>query len=612
VIALLLGLALAAEPAPAPDNARWVHVRTPFLEIVTDAGAARASEGAARAVRFRAVLAQVAPVPLLDTSEAIALAVADGAAYRALRPRRDGRAYEVDGFVQGGALGPVMALHPDTGGADPWRILDHESVHLALNGALPAQPLWVSEGLAELYSDWSEGPDGVSLGALRPEHVRLLVTRPLIPITRVLAAGYTSPEFQGEDTRPLLYAESWALMRLVLNGGTPAGSRALLAYLRGLAEGVPADDAFAGAFGWSVSEAGPRLLRSLGQGPPPLRATAPPPAPAAAVEPSPPGAVEAMIGRLLIGQERETEARRHFQAALEEDPDLPAAHEGLAALAARHGEWAAARRALDAARRQRPDDPVLLCRAAELAVREGLASPEGLTAATERAAADLAERAVARAPRLADAVDLLARLRPEPRHLRIRQLRAALLVNPGRPDLAFTLAGLYVSAQEPAAAAAVLRRARDTARDETYRFLAEHMLGRLGQATANTIEASGRWRALECLPGGALDFLVDADPASLVGGLGVVMRGRGRRAAPGPLALRLRAPTPGAVLLQDAEGNLLQPQLTCGPQSSAVRVRYRLAELPGAAAGPSTGILMTMRLLERPAALSPSPPSTGN
>ena len=592
--ALALVLAAAADGDPV-----WHQARTPAIEILTDAPAARAAEAAARVERLRAVLAQVAPVPPLDTSDALVLLVSDEAAYRALRPRRDGTAYEVDGFVQGGGPRPLVAARLDGAAPDPLRVLDHEYVHLALNGALPAQPLWVSEGLAELYSDWREDQGGVHLGDLRPENVRLLRDRTLLPVDTVLAAGYTGVEFRDARTREVLYAESWALVRLVLDGGGAAGRARFLRFLRALEDGDPAPEAFRSAFGFSTAEAVPRLQRSLdvGQGPPALRATLPPPVVPMAALPAPAGRASAIQGLLLLGQERDREARRSFEEALRADPDQREAHEGLVQLALKRGDWAEARRALDAARRGRPDDPALLYRAADLVVRQATHSPAGLTDAVEREAAALVERAVARAPRYAAAVDLLARLRPEPRRLRIRQLKEAIAHNPGRPELSFTLASLYLNAQDPGAAAAVLRQVRDTTRDETFLFLADHMLGKLGASTAGTAEATGLWRGLECQPGGVLDFLVEADLASITGGVAVVMKGRGGAVPrPAPVLLRLRAPAPSAVLLQDAEGTLLQPQLICGPQSAAVRVRYRV--VGGNEEGVS-GVLMTLRLLDR-------------
>ena len=209
---------------------------------------------------------------------------------------------------------------------------------------------------------------------------------------------------------------------------------------------------------------------------------------------------------------------------------------------------------------------------ADLVVHEAAAGSQVLSDAAEETAVRLLQQAVALAPHYADAVDLLAHLRPEPRGQRIRMVEDALARNPGRTDLAFTLAGLRLGAQDPHGAAAALVRARDNARDDTQRFLSEHLLRRLGQATAGTVETTGRFTHLECRPGGALDFVVDL--------------------------LRLRASTPAAVLLQDGSGDLLQRELVCGPQQGTVRVRYRpLTDPPD---GPALdGVLLTLRFLPR-------------
>jgi hypothetical protein len=152
--------------------------------------------------------------------------------------------------------------------------------------------------------------------------------------------------------------------------------------------------------------------------------------------------------------------------------------------------------------------------------------------------------------------------------------------------------------QDPQAAEAVLVRARDGARNETHRFLAEHMLRRLGEATAGTAETRGRLLALDCRPGGALDFVVEAVPGVVSGGLELVMRGR--TSAPVSAAsrpLRLRASSPSSVLLQDGAGEQLQRELVCGPQQGAVRVRYRPLTDPPTEGPHVDGVLLTMRFV---------------
>jgi tetratricopeptide (TPR) repeat protein len=577
---LLLALGLAAQEAQAAPPARgsWLRLRTGVAELVTDARPELAREAARRLQRFAEVLRVAAPVTPRDTRGALVLALSDQGTFAALRPGRGGRAFEVDGFVQGGADRTMVAVNLAARRPDPLQTLEHEYVHLALNGALPAQPAWLAEGLAELLSDWREDESGVRVGGVRAEHLRVLSERPLLSMEQLLAAGYTTPEFVDPELRPVLYAQSWALVRLLLlDDGDQAGARArLLAFLGALAMGGEPPAAFQATYGYDLAEAEARLRRSLATGgPPAMRLPLPPGAAGtAAVESAPKGLAQALVGELLLRQDRDQEARRRFEAALEEDPGLADPHEGLAHLALRRGRWEDARTHLDAALRRRPDDAPALYRMADLLVREAAAAGGALSDAAEERAVRLLERAVTAAPHHGDAASLLAHLRPEPRSLRIRMVEEALLRNPARTDLALTLAGLHLDGQDPQGAAAALVRARDGTRDDTQRFLAQHLLRRLGEATAGTVEARGRLAHLECRPGGALDFVVDA----------------------GPRRLRLRAATPASVMLQDGSGDLLQRELVCGPQRGAVRVRYRpLAEPP--AGQTFDGMLLTLRFL---------------
>jgi hypothetical protein len=581
---LSASVALGAAGGPAPDPPAlaegWVHLRRPQFELLTDAGPARAEAAAARLSRFREVLQRVALVPPLDTAgRALVVAYADEGDFDAVRPRHQGRAHAVDGFVQGGPGQALIAVKLASPRDEPLETLDHEYVHLALNGALPAQPLWVAEGLAQLYSRWDEpaGGDGVRVGGVRTAEVQLLRERPLLAMERVLAAGYTTPEFLDPRLRPVLYAQSWALVRLLLEGGDARARERMLGFLSALATGVAAPAAFQAAFGYDLTTAEARLRRSLVDGGPPDIHAGPvaPAAPGSAGEPVTAGTLAWLNGELLRRQDRDSEARRRFEDALAREPGMVAAHEGLAHLALRRGRWQDARRHVDAALQRRADDPVALVRMAELLIREAAARQEVLSGEAEQTAVGYLERALQSAPQFPDAVLLLAQLRPEPRSQRIRMVEQALALHPGRSDLALTLAGLQLGGQDAAAAVAALVRAREATRDEAHRFLAEHLLRRLGQMTAGTTEATGRLLSLECLPDGALDFVVDA---------------AARR-------LRLRAATPTAVLMQDGAGDPLQPELICGPQHSRVRVRYRAVTEPPTSGPPFDGALITLRFL---------------
>ena len=128
--------------------------------------------------------------------------------------------------------------------------------------------------------------------------------------------------------------------------------------------------------------------------------------------------------------------------------------------AVRQGRWEEARREVALALAADPADAVALFRYAEMIVRETSARGEVLSPEREAEAVAALERAVLLQPQLADACDLLARLRPEPYDQRIAQVSAALARYPGRADLGLTLAGLHARKNDFAAARGVLLRTR--------------------------------------------------------------------------------------------------------------------------------------------------------
>ena len=102
----------------------------------------------------------------------------------------------------------------------------------------------------------------------------------------------------------------------------------------------------------------------------------------------------------------------------------------------------------------------------------------------------------------------------------------------------------------------VLARARTAARDADMQFLAGHLLGRIGFASAATGEVTGTLVRLECREGGALDFVVDAE---------------------GKL-LTLRAAGPRSVMLYGPDGEPREKELVCGPHHSPVSAFYVRAD----------------------------------
>jgi tetratricopeptide (TPR) repeat protein len=571
VVRLLAGALLALVPALAAA-APWSRAGSAHFEVLVERGEGDASALAARLEELRGILIATFPAPRPEPEPpTTVVAFASGQSFGAVVPLYRGRKQEIEGFFHSDSDRGYIAVNLAAGRERPYETTFHEYVHVYLGQALPAQPAWVAEGLAELVSDWEVAGDELRFGRPRPEHVRELGTYGWLPLETLLAVGYLSPMYNEGDRRGQFYAESWALARWLLLRHEDGWSR-LRAYAEAVAAGEDAPSAFARCFGLPPASAGAELARSLDAPAPDAfrRRTASAATAAPAAGPASDAEVEHLLGTLLALDGRPREAKPHFDRALQSDPDYAPAHQALARHWLDQGRLAEARKHLDAARRRDPDDPRVLVSYARTLLRE---SADVASVPTEAATADAVaalERAVAHAPLYADAAELLARLRPRPLDARIALLQRVFAANPGRSDVGLTLSWLHLQTDDLARAAAVLARARDSARDEDQRFLCDLQLRRIAAARAVTAEAEGELVALDCLAGGALDFVVVS---------------AGRR-------LKLRAPTAASVLLYGPDGERVERTFTCGPQHAPLKAWYRRS--PGDAPPGVDGIVLSI------------------
>jgi tetratricopeptide (TPR) repeat protein len=558
-LALAAALSASLVPGASPAAAEWVRVRTAQFDLLSDGGAAAARPAAAALARFHRVLEGLLPAPPEGPGgPLVVLAFTSEGSFRSYVPQHGGEPRSVDGFFQGGTARRFIGVNLRSERPDPYDALYHEYAHLALNRVLPAQPAWVAEGLAEMYSAWEPAGTDARVGLPRPDHLALVRRRGLRPIPDLLRADYTSDFYLREDRSALFYAQSWLLAHYLMLGRA-GGRESLRDYLAAIMQGADAVAAFRNAFGEEPGSLMPRL-RSYMDAPALPVARVPVPADADVDAPAltslSPGEVDGLLADLLLHQDRSREARRHLERSLAADPASVAAREGLAAVAIGEARWDEARVQLRAALDREPDSPLALYRHADALVKEASRRGEVLSDADTDEAVAALEKAVRQTPHFADAAHLLARLRPQPVRRRIALLEPAFAREPQRTDIAITLSGLYVRVNEMRRAAMVLARARAAARDPDMRFLAGHLLGRIGFASSLTGEATGTLVRLDCLEGGALDFVVDT---------------AGTR-------LTLRASGPRSVLLYGPDGEPLERDLVCGPQHAPVSAVYVQAD----------------------------------
>jgi tetratricopeptide (TPR) repeat protein len=92
----------------------------------------------------------------------------------------------------------------------------HEYVHVVIRHSGLQVPLSMNEGLADIYSTLKQVKGKVQVGAVLPGRLQTLAMAPLIRIPELLAVNQRSPLYNERDRASIFYAESWALMHMLM------------------------------------------------------------------------------------------------------------------------------------------------------------------------------------------------------------------------------------------------------------------------------------------------------------------------------------------------------------------------------------------------------------
>ncbi len=130
-------------------------------------------------------------------------------------------------------------------------IVFHELMHYFNHNTNPNLPLWLDEGLAEVYSTFRVTGDVVSVGRSKRNHVRALRTRLTMPISRLIAIDRSSEEYSEGSRQNAFYAQSWAMVHYLLFGNIDR-KKQMPEFMALIHEGKSTETAVTQAFGISI------------------------------------------------------------------------------------------------------------------------------------------------------------------------------------------------------------------------------------------------------------------------------------------------------------------------------------------------------------------------
>jgi tetratricopeptide (TPR) repeat protein len=249
--------------AAEPDEP-WIKVTTEHFTILTPAGEAVARKWAAELEQFRRGLQNIVPVDVTRLRPVTVVLFKNDRAMEPYVPLERGVPAKVGGlFVRANDLNTIMlSLSRDV--TETRHVIFHEAVHWHLSALDGIMPLWLGEGLAELYATF-EMPDAktFAFGAARPAYVRQLTSGRILPLLQLISIDRDSLLYNEGTRTSIFYAQSWAFVHFLFYGDDSPGRAALIHYLELLRNTDSPDAAFATAFGGDYAELERRLRRYI-------------------------------------------------------------------------------------------------------------------------------------------------------------------------------------------------------------------------------------------------------------------------------------------------------------------------------------------------------------
>ncbi len=263
---LLLILLPSATVFPA-TNEKWLKVQTRHFTVLTPGSEAIARKWAIELEQFVVGLQAIIPVPDERLRPVTVVLFRTDKALRPFKPLEKGKPMDIAGFFAQLQDNHAIALALDYSPEEIRAIIYHEAVHWYTSASEKPLPLWLDEGLAEVYATFQRDEDGrYSFGRAVKTHLAFVQYTKLMPLDKLTLITRGSLEYNEGSRATQFYAESWAFVHYLLFGRDTPGMASITRYLEAAETARSSADAFQKAFGVDYQEMQRRLEKYLSGG----------------------------------------------------------------------------------------------------------------------------------------------------------------------------------------------------------------------------------------------------------------------------------------------------------------------------------------------------------
>ena len=237
-------LLVTLTPALAAPHDPWLRIQSPHFELFTTAGERSGRDLVQHFEMVRSFFLQAFGSEAAGSKPVSIIAFRNRREFAPYTPNQAASAF----FHPGAAHDFIVMTNDSTG---QYQVANHEYTHLLVGQTSETLPVWLNEGMAELYETLQREGPLIVVGRAAPGRAQALASEKWIDLDVLLSVTNDSPLYNEKDRAGMFYAESWALVHM-LNLGEAYRAR-LHAMLDAL-KTVDAAAAFHQAYGKTVAQ----------------------------------------------------------------------------------------------------------------------------------------------------------------------------------------------------------------------------------------------------------------------------------------------------------------------------------------------------------------------
>ncbi len=493
---VLLWLFIAAfcfSPASVSAKDEWLKVRSKNFNLVGNAPEKAIRKVATKLEQFRETFRLIFNTNLNASIPTNVVVFKSGNSYKPFKPKRaDGKIDNfIAGYFQPGEDVNYITLSTEGEDADTYGTIFHEYVHFIIdtNYGKSEVPPWFNEGLAEYYQTFAiEEDQKVKLGLPQSGHLQLLQQNKLIPLDTLFKISNYALHQNANHSRSIFYAQSWALIHYLVQGGKTDGLGKFLAFAM---KDVPAEKAFQDAFQMSYAQMEKELKKYVEQntykysiitfknklvfdG-------------ETQVAPMSEAETNAYLGDLLYHTNRADDAEAYLKTAIALEPKSSMANTTFGMVKLRQRKYDESKNYLERAISEDQKNHLAYYNYAYLLSREDrdeFGYVQSFAADKTAKMRDLLKKAIAVNPGFTESYELLAFIglvNNEQLDESVAYLQKALKYQPGNQRYAIRIAEIYSRQEKFAEAGAIADKIAKTADEPETKAQAENLIAQLKQ-----------------------------------------------------------------------------------------------------------------------------------